>query len=179
MSEQVPLFSYGKIREQHAARASLITNNDISTAPVHIPQFVRPEFLQSWQNAISCDAPTMSKSLCAETQLALSPISRQSIWELQSGIMLRLLETITGKQGLLPDGHGIFSRFWQPPVIHCGPANWHDSDTGLQGAINLLLLLNGDALILNHQNNTIDLNQLPNHQGVLQLLYFSHVKVTQ
>lgn len=93
------LFSYGHMR------ATYIDADFSSSDFLHIAHFVRHEYLNDLRNALTSNQDIFSQQPNTLLQSQLSPVSRQCLWELHSGIMIRLLENITGLANLLPDTH--------------------------------------------------------------------------
>jgi len=99
------LFSYGHMR------ATYIPSNFSDQGCLSIAQFVRPEYLEDLRHALINDQAIFLQHPNTQQQSELSPVSRQCLWELHSGIMIRLLENITGISNLLPDTHCQHSGF--------------------------------------------------------------------
>ncbi|MEZ5436423.1 MAG: hypothetical protein R3E67_07940 [Pseudomonadales bacterium] len=72
---------------------------------------MRPEYLEDLRHALINDQAIFLQHPNTQQQSELSPVSRQCLWELHSGIMIRLLENITGISNLLPDTHCQYSGF--------------------------------------------------------------------
>lgn len=136
-----PLFSYGHLRGRYAG-------SKLSAGMLAIPQFARPEHLATLREHLLKDQAIFTLQPNTRAQLGLSPVSRQCLWELHSGIMLRVLENITGIHHLLPDPHCRHSGFvltGQPIPL---PSTWRDDATGLEAALVILLRLdNGEATL--------------------------------
>lgn len=93
------LFSYGQTRERY-----LLPAGAMPVTCKSLEQLVRPEQLTALSKAIRQDS-TLLTHAAANNELQLSPVTRQCLWELHSGIFLRLLENISGHEHLLPDTH--------------------------------------------------------------------------
>jgi hypothetical protein len=100
-----PLFSYGYLRA-HYIGTTISAHECLA-----IKNFLRPEHRKATQTALTQDQSIFSTTPNTALQQQLSPISRQFLWELHSGIMLRLLENISGLANLLPDTHCQYSGF--------------------------------------------------------------------
>lgn len=141
------IFSYGTIRALHASDTSGPQHE------LHIHEFVRHDMLPELRSALLGDTEILTTTPNTRMQNLLSPVSRQCLWELHSGIMLRLLENITCTKNLLPDTHCKKSRLLplqEALATSGGTVNTIDSETGLHVALELLLLLeSGDAIIRN------------------------------
>ncbi|HNE26180.1 MAG TPA: hypothetical protein PLH12_03460 [Pseudomonadales bacterium] len=101
-----PLFSYGRLRSEHT-NADAFKNSGI----LKILSFIRPEALAVTQAALQKDQLIFQKTPNTTLQVNLSIISRQFLWELHSGIMIRTLENITNMRNMLPDTHCHYSHF--------------------------------------------------------------------
>lgn len=99
------LFSYGHMR------AAYLAADFPSNGLLQIAHFVRREHLDDLRNALISNQGIFSQQPNTLLQSQLSPICRQYLWELHSGIMIRLLENITGLTNLLPDTHCEHSGF--------------------------------------------------------------------
>lgn len=138
-SSYEPVFSYGHLRAHYL-------QSDMGSGSVHIRQFVRAEHLATLREHLLADRATLTTTPNTLLQVSLSAISCQCLWELQSGIMLRVLENISGLFNLLPDTHCKQTSLLLPPVTHAGIGQWHDPNTRLAAALVLVINLdNGDA----------------------------------
>ena len=157
------LFCYGQIRAAHASGSLALQGK------LHIKEFVRHDILTTLKDALLSDRETLTTNPNTSKQTSLSSPSRQCLWELHSGIMLRLLENITGTRNLLPDTHCKQSRLLQrgDPVI----SNMQDTDAGLQASLVLLIMLNtGAAIIANASNSTAD---IATDANTLKIVYWT------
>jgi hypothetical protein len=137
------LFAYGQTRERYQLPAG-----SLPIASRLLRQLVRPEYITSLATALDSDRELLICHRPADSELSLSPITRQCLWELHSGIFLRLLENISGYSNLIPDTHCrhlIFTQANQP--LHLD--NWHDTETNLQITAYLCIgLVSGDGSLL-------------------------------
>lgn len=101
------LFSYGHMRATHLGQ------HLSESEQLVIDQFVRPEYLTALRDVLNHDHTIFSCHPNTLQQRYLSPLSRQCLWELHSGIMIRLLENITGLSNLLADTHCEYSGLAQ------------------------------------------------------------------
>ncbi len=101
-----PLFSYGRLRSEHT-NADIFKNSGI----LEVLSFIRPEALAVTQAALQKDQLIFQETPNTTLQVNLSQTSRQFLWELHSGIMIRTLENITNIQNMLPDTHCHYSHF--------------------------------------------------------------------
>ena len=132
------LISYGHLRAHYLG-------SDITSGALHVNQFLRPEHLETLRESLLQDRAILLSADNALLQRELTPVSRQCLWELQSGIMLRVLENITGLHNLLPDTRCKQTRLLFPPSLP-GLDNWQDPDTRLDAALVLVIRLDrGDA----------------------------------
>jgi hypothetical protein len=134
------LFSYGHLRANYFG-------SDLGSGKLHVKKFLRPECLKALREDLVGNSVILTKSPNTELQASLSPISRQCLWELHSGIMIRTIENITNISNLLPDTRCKQSRLLlsegDPDI-----GNWHDPETRLGAALVLVLYLtSGDAFI--------------------------------
>src|SRR6478609_5578831 len=84
-----PLFSYGHLRAHYL-------NSDTSSGTIPIKQFVRPEHCAELLENLIHDSRILTSNDNTLPQRELSAVSRQCLWELHSGIMIRVLENISG-----------------------------------------------------------------------------------
>lgn len=157
------LFAYGGLRERYDTQ-------DASHAPVRLEGFVHPDNVAPWWEAIRHDQAILSRAPNTQWQGELSPLSRQALWELHSGIMLRLLEHLAGMSHLLPDTHGHASTPLDgsrpPPAWEAHPA-WH-----IPRALMLWLQPDGTALLASSvQAATLAAGQAPE---AWQLTYYRY-----
>lgn len=140
-----PLFSYGHLRSRY-------TGSDLSSGTLAITQFARPEHLGTLREQLLNDQSILMLHPNTHAQRELSPVSRQCLWELHSGIMLRVLENITGIHNLLPDPHCQQSGLLLPGQASSLPSTWLDDATELKVALVMLLSLdNGNASLFTKQ----------------------------
>lgn len=159
------LVSYGHLREHHL-------DSDMGTGRLHIPHFLRPEYVAVIREQLLADHSILTTSPNTRLQTALSPVSRQCLWELQSGIMLRVLENITGLANLLPDTHCKQTRLLLPPTTQADIGNWHDPETGLAAVLVLLIRLDsGDAELCTRPDT---LHKVAIGSAALQITYWHH-----
>jgi hypothetical protein len=161
-----PLFSYGHLRGHYVG-------SDMTCGALHVEQFVRPEHLSALRETLVADHVVMSPSSDAAVQQRKAmPITRQCLWELQSGIMLRVLENITGLHNLLPDTRCKQTRIVFAPSEQPKIETWHDPDTGLDVALVLVIQLNnGDA---EFSTNAKSLTEVVTSCTALQVSYWQH-----
>ncbi len=125
------IFSYGSMR------AAYVNSDFPSQGSLSITQFVRPEYSKELHKALIQDKAIFLQHPNTLQQNQLSPVSRQCLWELQSGIMIRLLENMTGITHLLPDTHCNYSGLDMP-----------DTCNTLKSALRVsICLITGDAVI--------------------------------
>lgn len=101
-----PIFSYGRLRSEYTQAPAFQTSGFLE-----VPLFIRPEALAVTQAALQKDQPIFQETPNTTLQVNLSHTSRQFLWELHSGIMIRTLENITNLQNMLPDTHCHYSNF--------------------------------------------------------------------
>lgn len=142
ISSYKTLFCYGHLRG-HFLHANM------SSGKLHIDQFIRPESLAELKTQLVGNQAILTQTPNTPLQRDLAPMSRQCLWELQSGIMLRALENVTGLNNLLPDTHCKATRLLLPPDdTSLSLAKWHDAITKLDVALVLVILLDqGDAIL--------------------------------
>jgi hypothetical protein len=169
------LFSYGTVRALHAS------DTPVATYEMHIPEFVRSDLLAGLRTALVADTQILTTTPNTTLQNFLSPLSRQCMWELHSGIMLRLLENITGIRNLLPDTHCRHSCLLPLEQALVQDTVKNDIETGLDISLVLLLCLDhGDAIIRNcsfpsqTSRNLDNTENAKNVNNVLRLVYFTH-----
>lgn len=132
------LISYGHLRAHYLG-------SDITSGILHVNQFLRQEHLETLRESLLQDRAILISADNALLQRELNPVSRQCLWELQSGIMLRVLENITGLHNLLPDTRCKQTRLLFSTSMP-GLDNWQDPDTRLDAALVLVIRLDqGDA----------------------------------
>ncbi len=165
------LFSYGQIREHYAKHGPNTAD------PLRIEHFIRREHLPLLNRSLRDDGPIFTHRPNTLLQINLSPVSRQCLWELHSGIMLRLLENITGLTNLLPDTHCKQSFLLPKDRATPLPIAWHDANTGLTAALIMFLQLDtGDAVICRSTDSAHSINPSMN---TLQITYWQHsVKIS-
>lgn len=170
MNDYEPLFGYGQLR-------GVYLNSDMSTGQLHIKQFVREEHVTLLREALLSDRHIFMKSPNTLQQAGLSPVSRQCLWELHSGIMLRVLENITGIHNLLPDTHCHSTELLPAPCTDCTGTAHETPTTGLVNAITILLLLDsGDALLCTDDQL---LENIRCDSPVLRVSYWQHIMSPQ
>jgi hypothetical protein len=148
------LFSYGHMRATYA-------NSDFcNSESLLIQHFVRPEYLAALYNALMQDKGIFFEQPNTQQQAQLSPVSRQCLWELHSGIMIRLLENITGLTNLLPDTH----------CIHTGLRVASKSNL-IGSALFLAIYLKNGSAILHRKNHFQD-----NNDDILYVTYWQHAE---
>lgn len=159
------LFAYGQTRERY-----LMKEGEPRRATQHIQQFVRHEHLDTLRQALLRDKALLQQKTTPEWQLGLSPISRQCLWELHSGILIRLLENISGQTQLLPDAQ---CRHLSLMDITSGPVSvdsWHDTVSDLPIALYVFIGLDtGEAILYPDKQHAITLNE-----PTLQVAYYHY-----
>ena len=136
------LFSYGATRERYLLPPGAV--------PIHckaLEQLVRPEQLAALSTAIRQDAHLFVRGIDNNERL-LSPVTRQCLWELHSGIFLRLLENISGHEQLLPDSrhHHLLMMGTHQTL---STAHWQDTHLHLPIALYLCIGLDtGNAMLV-------------------------------
>lgn len=165
-----PLFSYRYLRDQYLNSA--MTDNYL-----HIKHFVRPEHISILCEQLIADKNILLSACNTELQRALSPVSRQCLWELHSGIMLRALENITGLHNLLPDTYCKQTRLLPSSSEKIALESWHDPDSCLDAALVLIIhLCSGDTEFC----TTADaLAKITTNSSALQITYWQHNTKTQ
>lgn len=159
------LVSYGHLRGHYL-------QSDMGAGHLHIRHFLRPEYVTVIREQLLADRALLTTSPNTRLQTALSPVSRQCLWELQSGIMLRVLENITGLSNLLPDTHCKQSGLLLPPVTQAGIGDWQDADTGLAAVLVLVIQLDtGDAELCTRPDT---LHKTGTGSAALQITYWHH-----
>lgn len=134
-------FSYGHIRAKYLGHG-------IKSGILNIEMFIRPEYIFEIKKHIILDSKILEACPNTHLQSTLSPISRQFLWEMQSGIMIRLLENITNITNIIPDTHCKKSKLEKNPINKLSIENWHDPDTNLKAALVIgVSLNNGNAFI--------------------------------
>lgn len=164
-SSYEPVFSYGHLRAHYL-------QSDMGSGSVHIRQFVRAEHLATVREHLLADRTILSATPNTRQQVFLSAISCQCLWELQSGIMLRVLENISGLFNLLPDTHCKQTSLLLPPVTRAGIGQWHDQDTRLAAALVLVINLDNGNADLCIQAEALSL--VPTGSASLQVTYWQH-----
>ncbi|MEZ5540398.1 MAG: hypothetical protein R3E63_10745 [Pseudomonadales bacterium] len=155
------LFSYGHMRAHYTGRG-IDANNSLL-----IEQFIRPENLTNLREALLQDQAIFSECPNTYLQSHLSPISRQCLWELQSGIMIRLLENITLLDNLLPDTHCRYSFLSLKNSKPYQSSNKNDAAATPTLVLHIDLDSGGAKLIINTR-------QFPLQENVLQFCYWQH-----
>lgn len=156
------LFSYGYLRTHYLA-------SDISSGKLLVNRFIRPESLQLLSNELLKDSHLLTRNNTT-LQFKLSPLSRQCLWELHSGIMIRILENITKISNLLPDPHCTESMLYPHPSAKFKLHNWVNPDTNLEAGLVLIINLgNGDAHFC---STALALQQISIDAPSLQLTYW-------
>ena len=135
-----------------------------------LQQFVKHEHISDLKQAILGDSTVLNEKQDAQWQLQLCPISRQYLWELHSGILIRLIENISGHTHLLPDAQCHYL------AVHLDSDNnvlntlQTDNNTGLPVCLNLYIgLLSGNAILCAESNRSIRLQE-----PTLQMAFFSY-----
>lgn len=131
-----PLFNYGHLRGQYL-------NSVMTDGYLYIKQFVRPEHISTVREQLAADKNILSSTGKTELQRKLSPVSRQCLWELHSGIMLRVLENITGLHNLLPDTYCKQTHLLPASSEKITLNSWHDPSSGLDAALVLIIQTSG------------------------------------
>lgn len=163
--KQESLFSYGHLRGHYL-------HSDMGSGLLHIDQFVRPEHVEALRAQLLAERDIFTTSPNTALQPQLSPLGRQCLWELQSGIMLRVLENITGLHHLLPDTHCRASTLLLPPATHAGLSEWRDAPTGLHAALVVVIALVDGSAVLCTRADT--LASVAIGEGALQVAYWQH-----
>ncbi|HSC75793.1 MAG TPA: hypothetical protein VLB90_06125 [Pseudomonadales bacterium] len=162
------LFGYGHLRAHYLG-------SDMTTGSLHVTQFVRTEHLAILRDNLLIDRAILSHGSNTLLQRQITPVSRQCLWELQSGIMLRVLENITGLHNLLPDTHCKQTRLLLPPDT-TGLHQWHTPDTRLDVALVVVIQLdNGNAQLC---TNAQSLDTTSTGNASLQVSYWQHHPAT-
>ncbi len=157
------IFTYGRTRDLYAMKE----HEPLRTFQV-IDQLIRPEYLPVVRNALLADQALIENKSDNQWQLALSPVSRQCVWELHCGIMIRLLETVSGLTHLLADAQCQHMRLIEPPEQRWSTTNWHDTKTELPIALYLLLgIRSGSAILCTEPDRKLVLNE-----PTLQMAFF-------
>ncbi len=160
-----PLFSYGHLRAHYL-------NSDTSSGNIHIRQFVRPEHCAELLENLTRDSRILTSNNNSTSQRELSAVSRQCLWELHSGIMIRVLENISGLHHLLPDTHCKQTHLVLNFPTSATNIKWHDPDTCLDVALILTIdLHSGDAHICTKKHA---LDNLIINDTSLQAIYWQH-----
>lgn len=163
-----PLFSYGHLRANYIG-------SDMASGSLRVTQFVRHEHIATLRDNLLADRALLSSGKNTLSELNLSPVSRQCLWELQSGIMLRVLENITGLHNLLPDTRCKQTRLILPPDT-AGLHNWHDADTDLD--ITLVLVIQLDSGDVQFCTDAQSLANTSTGSASLQVSYWQHNPAT-
>lgn len=138
------LFGYGHLRAHYIG-------SNMANGFLHVTQFVRPEHLTTLRDNLLVDHAILSLGNNTLLQRQITPVSRQCLWELHSGIMLRVLENITGLQNLLPDTHCRATCLLSNPE-NALANNWHEIHTGLRAALMLVIDIDsGDAIFCTNE----------------------------
>ena len=160
-----PLFSYRILRDQYLN--SLMTDGHLC-----VKQFVRSKHVSSLYEQLLADRNILLSGHCVELQRALSPVSRQCLWELQSGIMLRALENITGLCNLLPDTYCKQTRFLPNSSGKIFLESWRDEKFCLDTVLVLIIQLHsGNAEFF---TTTDALAKITISDPALQITYWQH-----
>ncbi len=160
-----PLFSYGHLRGHYF-------NSVIADGHLCVKQFVRPEHISILREQLIANEYILSFTSNTELQRGLSPVSRQCLWELHSGIMLRVLENITGLQNLLPDTHCKQTRLLPTPSEKTVLNTWHDANSHLDAALVLIIQTSsGDA---DFCTTAEALAKITTNDLALQVTYWQH-----
>lgn len=163
-----PLFGYGHLRANYIG-------SDMASGSLHVTQLVRPEHLVTLRDHLLIDRAILSSGKNTQLQRKITAVSRQCLWELQSGIMLRVLENITGLHNLLPDTHCKQTCLLLPPTM-TGLSQWCDPDTSLDVALVLVIQLdNGDAQLCTSAQS---LDKISIGNASLQVSYWQHHPAT-
>ena len=160
-----PLFSYGHLRGQYM-------NSVMADGYLHVKQFVRHEHISILREQLIADKHILSPASNAKLQRKLSPTSRQCLWELHSGIMLRVLENITGLHNLLPDTYCKKTHLILSSSKKIALNSWHDKSSCLDAALVLIIQLNsGNAEFC---NTAEALAKTTADNAALQITYWQH-----
>lgn len=160
------LFTYGQTREHYAVKPGERINTERE-----ILALVRPEHLATLREAVFHDRAILDNCSGRQWQLRLSPVTRQCLWEMHSGIFLRLLENITGYTQLLPDAKCHFLKLHSQIASTVTTENRQDPETGLPVILYLFLGLDsGNAILASANGNPVTINE-PSLQ--FAFLYFS------
>ena len=159
------LFSYNHLRANYL-------NSDMRSGRLLIKRFLRIDYLKVLHKELVKDYEILKKTPNTDSQIFLSPISRQCLWELHSGIMIRVIENITSTINLLPDTHCKQSRLLLTPY-KSGISSWHDTETQQEIAIVLTIFLDsGDAeMCTNHKTQSEALIK----SNALQIVYWKKI----
>lgn len=157
------LFSYGHLRANYFG-------SNLGSGKLHVKRFLRPECLQALREDLIGNSVAFTRSPNTELQASLSPISRQCLWELHSGIMIRTIENITNACNLLPDTHCKKSKLLLSEADQPDIGNWLDPETRLGAALVLVLCLSsGDAFICTNPHALATVSTMP---PSLQITYW-------
>jgi hypothetical protein len=161
------LFSYGHLRANYL-------NSDMTLGKLSIKKFLRLDHLDVLRKELIKDSAILTKTPNTDFQVALSPISRQCLWELHSGIMIRTIENITNIPNLLPDTHCKQSRLLlASSANNAGIASWHNTETQQEVAIALIIFLDsGDAVICTDYKI---LSEVLISSDILQIIYWKKI----
>ncbi len=162
------LFSYGHMRAHYTGRG-FDTNGCLL-----IEQFIRPENLAGLSEALKHDRVIFSQCPNTQLQSQLSPIGRQCLWELQSGIMIRLLENITHLENLLPDTHCSESFF--AVEDNSIPKSSQKNNGNTTSALTLTICLNTGNATLTYSSTA---NSQPLSGNTLQFCYWQYQNKTE
>ena len=161
------LFSYGHLRENYL-------NSSMESGKLLIKNFLRTGYLNFLNKELVKDYEILKKTPNTDFQISLSPISRQCLWELHSGIMIRVIENITNITNLLPDTHCKKSRLLlASSASSSNIESWHDSKTQQDVVIVLTIFLDsGDAIICTNQKT---LSEIFIASNALQIVYWKQM----
>ena len=160
-----PLFSYGHLRGQYL-------NSAMTDGYLHIKQFVRPEHISILREQLVANKNILSSTSKKELQRKLTPVSRQCLWELHSGIMLRVVENITGLHNLLPDTYCKQTHLLPTSSEKITLNSWHDPSSCLDAALVLIIQLDsGNAELC---NTAEALAKITTKNIALQVTYWQH-----
>lgn len=166
------IFAYGQTRERYGMK-----EGEPRRPLQHIQHFVRHEHANTLKHALLHDKDHFRNDHIAALekadlhwQLAISPISRQCVWELHSGILIRLLENITGLTQLVPDAQCRYLQLLDTTNQSLVPVNWHDEATNLPIVLYVFIGLDsGAAMLCPDKNQEIILAE-----PTLQVAYFHY-----
>lgn len=156
------LFLYSRLREDYL-------NSDMQQGKIIINNFLRIDYLEALRKELVKDYKILSTTPNTKLQISLSPISRQCLWELHSGIMIRAIEKITNINNLLPDTHCKNSRLLLA-LSNPNIAQWEIPATQQEIAVVLIIFLDrGDAAIFTNKKSLAEIVITSN---ALQIIYW-------